>query len=124
MPKPKQYDLEELVEEFSDFRPDETFSSMDGKPFVDTMVNPEPEFVTAFIKERMDNGSEKAIAIRDLYAFFLEQRYNSKLNLLYFAFDVFYSEVALPDAIISMTPLPHEDGAPLFKYKLHPDYKI
>jgi hypothetical protein len=37
---------------------------------------------------------------------------------------VFCSKVALPDAILDMTPLPHEDGAPLFKYKLQPGYKV
>ncbi len=124
MAKTKPYDLAALVKEFSGFQPDETFSSMDGKPFVATMADPEPEFVTPFINERVIEGHDREIAIRDLYAFFLDKRYFSKLNLLYFAFDVFCSKVALPDAILDMTPLPHEDGAPLFKYKLQPGYKV
>ena len=124
MAKTKPYDLAALVKEFSGFQPDETFSTMDGKPFVATMADPEPEFVMAFINERVNKGHDREIAIRDLYAFFLDKRYFSKLNLLYFAFDVFCSKVALPDAILDMTPLPHEDGAPLFKYKLQPGYKV
>lgn len=124
MPNTKPYDLAVLVKEFLDFQPDEIFLSMDGKPFVATMADPEPEFVTAFIKARTATGREKEIAIRDLYAFFLDKRYYSKINLLYFAFDIFCSKAALPDEIINMTPLPHEDGAPLFKYKLQPGYKV
>ncbi len=124
MAETKPYDLAELVKEFSGFQPDETFSSMDGEPFVATLADPEPEFVKPFIAERMATGVGREIAIRDLYAFFLDKRYFSKLNLLFFAFDVFCSKVALPDAILDMTPLPHEDGAPLFKYKLQPGYKV
>ncbi len=118
------YDLAVLVKEFSGFQPDETFTSMDGDSFVNAMADPEPEFVIPFIKERMKKGSDKETAIRDLYAFFLDKRYYSRLNLLFFAFDVFCSRVALPDEILEMTPLPHEEGVPLFKYKLQPGYKV
>ena len=124
MSNTRPYDLMSLAREFSAFQPDETFVSLDGEPFVTTLADPEPEFVRAFIKVRMAQGSDKTIAIRDLYAFFLEKRYYAKLNLLYFAFDVFCSKVALPDEILDMTPLPHEDGAPLFKYKLDPGFKV
>ncbi len=120
----KQFDLTKLTQEFAEYHPDETFASLDAKPFIDVMADPEPEFVTTFINARTGKGSGREIAIRDLYAFFLDRRYYSKLNLLYFAFDVFCSKVALPDAILDMTPLPHEDGAPLFKYKLQPGYKV
>ncbi len=120
----KPYDLAALVKEFADFQPDATFASMDGKPFTATMADPEPEFVKAFIKQRMATGLAKEIAIRDLYAFLLDKRYFAKINLLYFAFDIFCSKAALPDEIFDMTPLPHEEGAPLFKYKLQPGYKV
>ena len=98
--------------------------SMSGKPFIHAMADPEPEFVTPFIRERMGKGSDKETAIRDLYAFLLDKRYYSRINLLYFAFDVFCSRVSLPDEIITLTPLPHEEGVPLFKYKLSPGYKV
>ena len=124
MSNTKAYDLKQLVIEFADFQPEEQFLSMDGKPFVHAMADPEPEFVIPFIKKRMETGSEKETAIRDLYAFFLDKRYYSRLNLLFFAFDVFCSRVALPDEILEMTPLPHEEGVPLFKYKLQPGYKV
>ena len=120
----KEYDLTQLVKEFAEFQPDKQFLSMDSKPFVHAMADPEPEFVIPFIKERMDQGSDKETAIRDLYAFLLDKRYYSRMNLLYFAFDVFCSRVALPDEILKITPLPHEEGAPLFKYKLSPGYKV
>jgi hypothetical protein len=124
MPTANAFDLAQLTIAFAEFQPDETFTALRPKPFVDVMADPEPEFVTPFIKVRTDQGSDRGTAIRDLYAFFLDRRYYLKLNLLYFAFDVFCSKVALPDAILDMTPLPHEDGAPLFKHKLQPGYKV
>lgn len=120
----KKYDLATLVKEFSGFQPDKTFSSMDTNPFANAMADPEPDFVIPFIEKRMEKGSDRETAIRDLYAFFLDKRYYSRLNLLFFAFDVFCSRVALPDEILEMTPLPHEEGVPLFKYKLQPGYKV
>ncbi len=120
----KEYDLKQLGKEFADFQPDVQFLSMDGKLFVHAMADPEPEFVIPFIKERMDKGGDRETAIRDLYAFFLDKRYYSRINLLFFAFDVFCSRVALPDEILEITPLPHEEGVPLFKYKLTPGYKV
>jgi len=124
MTNAKDFDLTQLLEEFADFQPDEPFSSMDGKPFLQAMAHPEPEFVIPFIEKRTDRGSDQETAKRDLYAFLLEKRYFLKLNLLYFAFDVFCGSVALPDEILDMTPFPHEDGAPLFKNKLIPGYRI
>jgi hypothetical protein len=118
------YDLMQLAKAFAEFQPDEPFASLDAKPFVDVMADPEPEFIAPFIKARTDSGGDRETAIRDLYAFFLDRRYYAKLNLLYFVFDVFCSKVALPDAILDMTPLLHEDGAPLFKHKLQPGYKV
>lgn len=117
-------DLTALVEEFADFAPDETFTALETEPFVQAMAQPDPEFVIPFLKARKERGSDKKTAVRDLYAFLLSKRYFDKLNLLYFAFDVFCSRIALPDAILNMTPLPHEEGAPLFKYKLTPGYKV
>ncbi len=120
----KPYDLAALVKEFAGFQPEATFSSLDGKPFAAILADPEPEFVKPFLNERMATAVARETAIRDLYAFLLDKRYFSKINLLYFAFDVFCSKAALPDEIFDMTPLPHEDGAPLFKYKLQPGYKV
>ncbi len=124
IPDAGKLDLAHLVEEFSEFQPDKQFASMDGQPFVHAMSDPEPEFVVSFIREKMKKGSDRKTAIRDLYAFLLDQRYYSQINLLYFAFDVFYRDVALPEKIVDITPLPHENGAPLFKYRLLPGYKI
>ncbi len=120
----RKIDLAHLLKDFSEFRPDNQFSSMDGKPFVRAMAEPEPEFVIPFIKEKMDKGSGRDNAIRDLYAFLLDRRYYEHLNLLYFAFDVFCSNISLPKEVLDLTPLPHEDGVPLFKYSLVPGYKI
>ncbi len=96
MAETKPHDLAALVKAFSGFQPGETFSSMDGKPFVATLADPEPDFVKPFIDERMATGVEREIAIRDLYAFFLDKRYFSKINLLYFAFDLFVVERHCP----------------------------
>ncbi len=112
------------MEDFSEFQPDNQFSSMEAEPFVLAMAEPEPEFVIRFIKEKMDRGVSRNNAIRDLYAFLLDRRYYERLNLLYFAFDVFCSNIAIPKEVLDLTPLPHEDGVPLFKYSLLPNYKI
>ncbi len=82
MSESKKYTLVELVKEFADFQPDEQFLSLDGKAFVNAMAEPPPEFVIPFIQERMDRGSDRKTAIRDLYAFLLDKRYFSRNNLL------------------------------------------
>ncbi|ACS81444.1 hypothetical protein [Maridesulfovibrio salexigens] len=124
MSESKGYDLQELAEEFLHFEPDNQFSSIDCEPFVQAMADPEPEFVIPFIKKRIEKGSDKKTAIRDLYAFFLDKRYYSRMNFLFFAFDVFCSKVDLPAEILEITPLPHEEGVPSFKHKLSPGYKV
>jgi hypothetical protein len=120
----KSLDLDHLVREFAEFQPEGLFVSMDSKSFVTTLADPAPEFVTAFIRARKNKGSDENAAIRDLYAFLLDKRYYARSNLLYFAFDVFCSKVSLPDEILEITPLPHEEGVPLFKHKLTPGYKV
>lgn len=120
----KKYDLAQLANEFVQFEADEQFLSLDCEPFAHVLAHPEPEFVIPFLNARMKNGSDKKTAIRDLYAFFLNKRYFSKMNFLYFAFDIFCSKVEFPDEVLEMTPLPHEDGVPSFKYKLSPNFKI
>jgi hypothetical protein len=82
------------------------------------------EFAIELRGALIGKGSDKETAIRDLYAFYLDKRYYSRMNLLFFAFDVFCSRVALPDEILEITPLPHEEGAPLFKYKLSGMYVL
>jgi len=116
--------LTQLAQEFADFQPDAQFSAMDGEPFLNAMADPEPEFVTSFVLARQRRNITKESIIRDLYAFLLDKRYYSRSNLLYFAFDVFCSRVSLPDEVLEMTPLPHEEGTPLFKYKLVPGFKV
>ncbi len=122
--KDQGIDLSLLVNEFAEFQPDDMFSSLNGKPFTQALVKPEPEFVTPFIKKKLEKGYDRETAIRDLYAFLLDKRYNFRINLLYFVFDIFDDEDILEEEIINMTPLPHEDGTPLFKYRLIPDYRI
>lgn len=116
--------LTQLAQEFTDFEPDAHVASMDGGPFLDAMADPEPEFVSLLIRARLKKNDSKEIIIRDLYAFLLDKRYYSRSNLLYFAFDVFCSRVSLPDEVLEMTPLPHEEGSPLFKYKLVPGFNV
>ncbi len=120
----KRLNMFGLLKEFCIFRPDKQFSSMDGKKFARALAKPQPEFVASFIKTKTDYGYDRNTAIRDLYAFLLEKRYYSKINLLYFAFDIFCDKEELDDGILNITPLPHEDGTPLFKYRLLPDFNI
>ncbi|MEN6440563.1 MAG: hypothetical protein ABFD97_18475 [Syntrophobacter sp.] len=115
-------DIEELVPEFAGFRVDEKDIRHDSTPFVQSLTTPLPRFAERLLG-LPDASADYADRVRGLYFFLLEKRYTQKLNLLYFAFDVF-DESSLPDDVVSQTPFPHEDGVPKYGNALKPGFRI
>jgi len=101
---------------FEDFQPDSEWLGFPAQAFEASLIRPEPAFVAQWLEARAVKDPDRASAVRTLYAFLLEQRYRRKCNLLYFAFDPFDEQTALPEAVIAQTPYPHEDGVPAFRY--------
>jgi hypothetical protein len=107
-------DWERLFREFERFEPDEGLREWSAHLFLDSLLQPVPGFVHAFIarKDRGDVSDDEAV--RALYGFLLEKRYQEKLNLLHFAFNIFDETTLLPQEVIDRTPFPHEEGVPRF----------
>jgi len=113
-----------LLSEFEIFDPGAEFIQIDTSVFVRSLVDPVPEFVDVFLQRRLERGVDRKAVVRDLYVFLLEKRYNQRVNLLHFAFEIFDDKTCLPREVIDRTPLQHEDGTPNFRHRLNPDYKL
>ena len=122
--KTELIDWQELLSEFEIFDPGTEFAQIDPDVFVHSLVDPVPEFVETLLQRRLKRGGDRQAAVRDLYLFLLEKRYNQRINLLHFAFEIFDDRTSLPQEVIDHTPLPHEDGRPNFRLRFDPDYKI
>ena len=107
-------DWERLFREFDGFEPDEELRQFDASAFARSLVQPVPDFVQALMARKHHAGSAAHDEARALYGFLLEKRYQEKLNLLHFAFNIFDENTQLPQEIIDRTPFPHEDGMPRF----------
>ncbi|MGQ9671000.1 hypothetical protein, partial [Desulfosoma sp.] len=108
---------ENLLAAFQRFEPDPEWHAFDPLAFEAALLVPSEPFVEAFLKARAaQHTAARPVRIRALYAFLLERRYQEKLNLLYFAFDVLEDTSPLPKDVITRTPFPHEDGTPAFRY--------
>lgn len=105
-----------LRKEFASFRAPHDSLRADACVFVDSLLSPPPPFVQEFVALRIEQRETFENAVKDLYFFLLEKRYQERLNLLHFAFSIFDEGTHLPQDIIDMTPFPHEDGIPEFKY--------
>ena len=117
-------DLGALIREFEVFEPADDFEQADPGVFWEALSKPVPEFVGRFLKTRPVEADEHDRAARDLYAFLLGKRYNERVNLLYFAFDIFCDPSHLPEDVVNQTPFPHEDGSPRYRHRLNPDFKL
>ena len=117
-------DWKRLLAEFEVFSPDDEFKQIDTDAFVYSLVDPVPEFVEVFLSSKIEGGINRDQAVRDVYGFLLEKRYNERLNLLYFAFEILDDNTYLPEEIINRTPFLHEDGTPKFRHHLNPDFKL
>ena len=117
-------DWQSLLDEFEDFEPEDEAYRFDANLFRQSLVYPSPEFIKTFIEKRTGGEDHQSEALRSLYFFLLKKRYEERLNLLHFAFKIFDDDTRLPDEVISLTPFPHEDGIPKFKYFSDPNYKL
>lgn len=120
----KALDWDRLCREFDGFEPDEEIREVDAFAFVRSLIEPCPPFVNALVERKCGGGSNQAEAVRALYAFLLEKRYQERLNLLHFAFRIFDEETHLPQTIIDRTPFPHEEGLPSFAHINDPHFEI
>ena len=107
-------DWERLFREFDSFELDEEMRGFDASAFARSLVKPIPAFVYGFMARKELAHLSMREAARTLYGFLLEKRYQEKLNLLHFAFNIFDENTQLPQEIIDRTPFPHEDGIPHF----------
>ena len=117
-------DWDVLVKEFETFEPGDDFREMDPGVFSETLAKPVPDFVGRLLRKRSLKAHGRDKAARDLYAFLLGKRYDERVNLLYFAFDVFCDPSHLPEDVVNQTPFPHEDGYPKYKCRLDPDFEL
>ena len=113
-----------LLRGFEGYQPDATIIALDNAGFVESLVDPPPGFVAAFLRQRNSTADFRQNSIKVLYAYLLQRRYEERLNLLYFAFHVFDEESRLPPEIIEQTPLPHEDGIPSYRYFGQPGFSL
>lgn len=112
-------DWERLFSEFEEFQLGEEFTGTSAEAFETAKISPPPDFVPAFIGHRARRAKgniHRPEWARDLFAFLLHKRYTERLNLLFFAFDVFDDNTSLPADIVAMTPFPHEEGQPSYRY--------
>jgi len=104
---------------FLEFREYDTpGEALDVSPekYLASLLTPGHPFVFQFVELKTKKGASSGEAVRDLYHYLLQKRYEERLNLLHFAFHIFDEETRLPEAIIDMTPFPHEEGIPKFKH--------
>lgn len=120
----KKIEWERLFKEFETFELNAEARRIESLPFVSSLVKPVPEFVKAFIGKKAESHLTHDEAIKALYYFLLEKRYDERLNLLHFAFHIFDDDTHLPDEVIAQTPFPHEEGVPKFRYFNQGDYNI
>lgn len=109
-------DWPRLFLEFAQYETPREACDVPAESFFSSLVTPPHPFVSQFVEIKTKQGASQGEAVRDLYHYLLQKRYDEKLNLLHFAFHIFDEETLLPDAVIDMTPFPHEDGIPKFKH--------
>lgn len=115
-PDARKIPWESLRAAFQSFQPEADWLRFPSHVFEAALIRPVPSFVSDLLAARAAQDPDGPSAVRTLYAFLLEQRYARKLNLLYFAFDIFDETTLLPEEVIARTPFPHEDGVPAFRY--------
>jgi hypothetical protein len=116
-------DLDVLISEFAEFRLNDDGFKYESSLFVRSLTTPLPRFAEKLLG-RTAKSKIHADQVRRLYFFLLEKRYTQRLNLLYFAFDIFEDDALLPEDVINQTPFPHEDGIPGYRHALRPGFAI
>jgi hypothetical protein len=120
----KVIDWERLFREFDRFEPDEGLCEWNASLFAHSLLQPVPGFVHAFLHRKHLETVSDDEAVRALYSFLLEKRYEEKLNLLHFAFNIFDETTQLPREVIDRTPFPHEEGIPRFTHINDPSFVV
>ena len=122
----RQLDWRRLLAEFEafDLEPGDSMNGMDAELFAGSLIHPRPAFLERFLEIARRRNVPEPDAFRLLYGFLLKKRYQERLNLLHFAFNIFDDECRLPQDVIDRTPFPHEDGLPPFRHFGDPDFEI
>ena len=121
---PKTLDWKRLLEEFGVCQTADDLAAFSADKFAAALLEPPPQFVDAFLSVAEKRALGRAEAIKQLYGYLLEKRYQERINLLYFAFEIFDAPTPLPKELINMTPLPHEDGRPSYRYRFDPHFQL
>ena len=121
---PLYIDWQRLFNEFRNYQLNDEIKQFDACLFVQSLIQPVPEFVELFLSQKSYHSSSNIDSVRDLFGYLLEKRYNERLNLIHFAFEIFDNTTYLPQAIIDQTPLPHEDGVPKYIHRNDPDFRL
>jgi hypothetical protein len=116
-------DFEGLIPEFAEFRLDEQCLQYENELFVRSLATPPPRFAENLLGSAASSRNY-ADQVRRLYFFLLDKRYTQRLNLLYFVFNIFEDDTALPEDVINQTPFPHEDGIPAYRHALKPGFTV
>ena len=121
----RELDWPRLMAEFEAFQidPGDDMNGMDADRFAGSLIRPIPAFVERFLDDARRRRVVLPEAARLLYAFLLEKRYQERINLLHFAFNIFDDESRLAQSVIDRTPFPHEDGLPPFRHFGDPDFE-
>lgn len=117
-------DWKRLLAEFGAYQMADDLAAYAAKYFEGALLAPPPQFVGVFLSLKEKGAVGRAEAVKQLYGYLLEKRYGERINLLYFAFEIFDGPTTLPDKIINMTPLPHEDGRPSYRFRFDPHFKL
>lgn len=117
-------DWVKLFDEFGSFELLDDSRHLDPAAFELSLLNPAPRFVEAFIEKKLELGESRNEIVRALYFYLLQKRYEQRINLLHFAFQIFDEHTHLPDEVIARTPFPHEDGIPSFRHFNEPGFDI
>ena len=113
-----------LLLEFGTFQIADDLAVFPAERFAAALLEPQPRFVSVFLSLKEIKALDRAEAIKQLYGYFLEKRYQERINLLYFAFEIFDGPTSLPNEVINMTPLPHEDGPPSYRLRFDPHFQL
>jgi hypothetical protein len=115
---------ERLLREFETYDVEPDCRQLSSQAFAQSLIDPPPQFASVFLTRKSEAQFTRDEAVRALYCFLLQKRYEERVNLLHFAFHIFDEKTRLPQEIIDRTPFPHEDGVPSFRHINDPGFTI
>ena len=123
-PKTSAIDWARLTAEFLAYDVPAEMAGHNAHVFEEALLKPLPRFAQTLLDRRVAHFGSFSEAVRALYGFLLEKRYEERFNLLHFAFSIFDEESPLPEDIVARTPFPHEDGIPSYRHHGNADSVI